>query len=505
MRVLSLNCRGLRNQATVNELHGLVKLEVPQIVFLMETRLPVQKLEFLRVKFGMRGCFGVNRKRFGGRLALFWDACVTLHVQSYSLFCIDAHVFQDDGVTWRFTGFYGPPETGIRTRSWALLRQLHALADWPWVLLGDFNEIVALEEKYGMEDRSLRQMAGFWEVLSDCSLLDLGFIGSEFTWSNNREDEALVRVRLDHGVATQNWKALFPNATVSHLTVVNSDHMGLLMDMAPCPLQPRRKKHKLFWFDHTWVQEEGCEGVITEAWQADCVGTPMFRLVHKIKQCRLHLIQWSQSHVKATPRLIEKKKCQLQALEKQSPACYNAQDVNVVRHKLCGLMKQEETFWRQRSRVAWLHGGDNNTKYFHECASQRKKTNTIHGLRDSNQIWQTEPRVMESTAVEYFQTLFLSSKPTHIAPVTQLVDEVVTQDMHSKLLHPITTEEVKCALFQMHPSKAPRPDGMTALFFQKYWHIVGLHVTDVVLDCLNSVRMLGCLNFTNAYPKGQSS
>jgi hypothetical protein len=497
MRVLSLNCRGLGNQATVNELHGVVKLEVPKIVFLMETRLPVRKLEFLRVKFGMRGCFGVNRKRFGGGLALFWDDSVTLHIQSYSLFHIDAHVIQGDGATWRFTGFYGHPEAGLRVRSWALLRQLYALADLPWVLIGDFNEISALEEKYGREDRSLRQMANFREALSDCSLMDLGFIGSEFTWSNNREDESLVRVRLDRGVASQNWQTLFPNATVNHITFVNSDHMALLMDMTPCQQQPRRKKHKMFRFDHTWIREEGCEDAIAEAWQSDCVGTSMFRLVHKIKQCRLQLIRWSQSQVRVTPRLIEKKKCHLQALEKQRPEVYNAREVNSVRRELCGLMKQEETFWRQRSRVAWLHGGDNNSKYFHECASQRKRTNTIHGLRDSTQTWQTDPGVMENIAVEYFQSLFVSSNPTHIAPVTQLVDEVVTHDMNMKLLHPFTTEEVKTALFQMHPSKAPGPDGMTALFFQKYWHIVGLHVTDAVLDCLNSVRMLGCLNFTN--------
>ena len=253
----------------------------------------------------------------------------------------------------------------------------------------------------------------------------------------------------------------------------------------------------MFRFDHTWIREEGCEDVIAEAWQSDCVGTSMFRLVHKIKQCRLQLIRWSQSQVRVTPRLIEKKKCHLQALEKQRPDVYNAREVNSVRRELCGLMKQEETCWRQRSRVAWLHGGDNNSKYFHECASQRKRTNTIHGLRDSNQIWQTEPRVMESIAVEYFQSLFVFSNPTHIDQVTQLVDEVVTQDMNMKLLHPFTTEEVKAALFQMHPSKAPGSDGMTALFFQQYWHIVGLHIIDAVLDCLNSARMLGCLNFTN--------
>ncbi len=41
MNVLSLNCCGLGNQATMNELHGLVKSEGPKIVFFMETRLPV--------------------------------------------------------------------------------------------------------------------------------------------------------------------------------------------------------------------------------------------------------------------------------------------------------------------------------------------------------------------------------------------------------------------------------------------------------------------------------
>jgi hypothetical protein len=47
----------------------------------------------------------------------------------------------------------------------------------PWLLLGDFNEIVALEEKFGREDRSFRQMARFREALADCSLVDLGLLG----------------------------------------------------------------------------------------------------------------------------------------------------------------------------------------------------------------------------------------------------------------------------------------------------------------------------------------
>lgn len=36
-----------------------------------------------------------------------------------------------------------------------------------------------------------------------------------------------------------------------------------------------------------------------------------------------------------------------------------------------------------------------------------------------------------------------------------------------------TAAEVKAALFQVSPFKAPGSDGLPTLFFQKSWHIVG--------------------------------
>ena len=72
----------------------------------------------------------------------------------------------------------------------------------------------------------------------------------------------------------------------------------------------------------------------------------------------------------------------------------------------------------------------------------------------------------------------------------------VSIEMQQTLSNEYTADEIKAALFQMGPTKAPRPDGMNALFYQKFWHIVGDNVVSAVLEFLNTGYMPLALNHT---------
>ena len=109
-----------------------------------------------------------------------------------------------------------------------------------------------------------------------------------------------------------------------------------------------------------------------------------------------------------------------------------------------------------------------NRKFFHQRASQCQRKNQILGVYDSEGRWGTLKDSIAHTIEHYFQQLFTSSHLTTIDGMLNSVDSLVTLGMNATLLQRYNLEEVKTALFQMHPSKSLGPDGMTPFFFQKY-------------------------------------
>ena len=94
-------------------------------MFLAKTWLDETRLVGLRDSLHFGHHHGVSRLTRGGGLVLFWKKDFDLQVMSSSQNHIDVLINKGKENVWRFTGFYGAPETQLCSESWDLLRDLN--------------------------------------------------------------------------------------------------------------------------------------------------------------------------------------------------------------------------------------------------------------------------------------------------------------------------------------------------------------------------------------------
>ncbi|CAM8900258.1 unnamed protein product [Rhodiola kirilowii] len=304
MIVFIWNCQGLGRPRTVRALRHAIKSHSPQIVCLLETKKRAFDVEGMKYKFGFQNCFGVSSKGQSGGLAVLWDDSVSVDLRSYSFYHIDV-VVKDQEEFW-LSLFYGNPAASRRRESWNLLRQLRAMDDLQWVVLGDFNEILSLNEARGGRMRNQWQIHNFRRVVEDCHLIDLGFVGYPYTFSNRRKGEEEVQARLDRVLADEAWKRKFPKATVSHLHLHASDHQLILMNTdSRCRL--RRKK--LFRFEVMWFNHQDYSKMMEDFW-INC-GNNSDGWPVNLNSCKEMLKAWSRSSFGDMRRKIQSIKQEL--------------------------------------------------------------------------------------------------------------------------------------------------------------------------------------------------
>lgn len=129
--------------------------------------------------------------------------------------------------------------------------------------------------------------------------------------------------------------------------------------------------------------------------------------------------------------------------------------------------RDEELYWKQKSRANWLREGDRNTKFFHAKTKQRRARNRLTKLKNPRGGWEESEKDIERVAAAYFQVLFTTSSPGNFDEALRFVTEKVTTQCNENLTRMSSDEEIKKVMFAINPEKAPGPDGMTSLFYQK--------------------------------------
>ena len=92
-------------------------------------------------------------------------------------------------------------------------------------------------------------MNPFRDVVNECGLVDLGFVGYKFTWRGRRAG-GVVLERLDRAFASDSWLENNPATRVQHIRAHSSDHNRIFINLEgilAC-------RNKPFRFEQMWLK-----------------------------------------------------------------------------------------------------------------------------------------------------------------------------------------------------------------------------------------------------------
>ena len=162
-------------------------------------------------------------------------------------------------------------------------------------------------------------------------------------------------------------------------------------------------------------------------------------------------------------------------------------------HKAC---REEEIYWRVKSRTLWLQAGDKNTSFFHKQAQARKIYNSISEIQMQDQVIKEFSGIKEA-AYSFFKNLYSASNMEPVDPNSFPLSEIpnmINDDDNLMLNSLVSIREIKKALFKMDPDKAPGPDGFTARFYIACWDIIKKDLYRMVKKAQNCTKLGGSTN-----------
>lgn len=166
------------------------------------------------MSLGYRNSVAVDSNGSRDGLWAAWDDCQNITsvetTDRYLLLHVSDVVMGD----WYLFLMYGHPVFSERMKFWQELeRKLRGCAR-PVALIGDFNQVRSVEDKWSPKFPMVRGESTFNDLIFKNSLVELPNQGVWYTWSNDRSDSNIIYEWLDRVLVSSDWFEKFPNASL---------------------------------------------------------------------------------------------------------------------------------------------------------------------------------------------------------------------------------------------------------------------------------------------------
>ncbi|KAK9740137.1 hypothetical protein RND81_03G014300 [Saponaria officinalis] len=488
--VMCASCNGFGHKADTCVRKKMTKVE---LFGLLETKIRSRGVSRLLDVLGNNWSYCTNHvSHDAGRVWVLWNP---------NLFTVSAIESDAQGIHLKvmlrpgakqfwLSMIYGFNSAVQRIEMWERLRSLHAIVQGPWLWCGDFNCVLARDERIG-QPLQLAEIRPFLDCVNWCGMSDIKAVGSFFTWNNKQGPLTRIYSRLDRAMHNDDWGLEFQDTVTHFLPEGLFDHCPCLISLLG-KVEDRKTSFKYF---NMWSLAPEFKAIVARGWDRQVVGCPMYRVVQKLKGLKgmfrkLNRSNFSnvEQNTQVAYQLLLECQRRVQALLGD---CGLVEEEQSAADTYVGLKKKRDEFFKQKAKAMWYDYGDDNTAFFHSIIRLMRRANKVLEIRDLNGQICTNSVGINAAFEDYYKRLLgTSTSVDKIHFSTARKGPLVSADHAKMLLAPVLGEEMMGAMFDIPGIKAPRPDGYSDQFFKNAWEVVGSKVIKAVQDFFNSGKLL---------------
>ncbi|XP_074266553.1 uncharacterized protein LOC141589828 [Silene latifolia] len=467
------------NMATIRNTHLRKKGTGNGLGGVIENETKVKSVHWNKVRNAICSDWSIctnNSFASGGRIWLLWNSgLLEVDILDITSQTIHAQItIKGNKLVFRFTLVYGYNKPAERVDLWKSLQRYKSMHHGPWLVGGDFNNLLFSNERLGGAEVTLADIKPFQDCLHCCDLVDIKAIGSFFTWNNKQELETLVYSRLDGCLINDDWMNLFPEAYAYIMPEGYFDH-------CPCVVYPFGKpltRKPRFKYFNMWRLDPNFNQVVSEGWHKEFRGTQMFQHVCKLKHLKHDLKRLNKGAMGDIKNKVKVAKVALHKMQEElisnpmDPGLVGA--AKTLADELVLLKAAWYMFLEQKAKVDWTAMGDDNTHYFHSQLKHRRAQNKVIQIKDQGGKLCTDSSAIQQAFIEYYHGLLGSSNTVdNVCESVIAAGPILTAAHHEILTAEVSSEEIRKAMFDIGGNKAPGPDGFNSQFYKDTWEIIG--------------------------------
>ncbi|XP_057747797.1 uncharacterized protein LOC130966991 [Arachis stenosperma] len=340
-----------------------------------------------------------------------------------------------------------------------------------------------MEERKGATSLTV-SAAEFRTWIQDMELVDLALTDRLFTWFRGQSCS-----RIDRILVSLKWLEEFPETRLRRGPIGLSDHCPMIVEVTRLRGGPRPFRSLDSWFTH-----DGFLRMVKEEWRR--LGEVQF--IDKLKALTTPLSRWHRKNFGDMDTRITQLEDEIKKVDDRVSTEAADGTVEARRKALVSFCRKwyirKELHWKQMSRSRHAKEMDKNTRYFHNLASARRRSNRIDALMISGRLVRNQARIKIAIR-DFYKRLYHQETMPNIEFRDGLVKQIHEEEATALEVMP-TFEEIKDAVWDCESTKAPGSDGYNMNFIKKCWGELGREFTGAVIGFFQSATLPSELNVT---------